>query len=153
LEAWLEFHRAMLLARCAGLDGEQLAMRSFPPSTLSLLGLVRHLTDVERGWFLRRWATDFAPLHWSGDNPDGAFDDVDPGRAQQDVASYLSAVEVCRGEASSHDLDEVVPRRPEDAASELIDVRWIYLHMIEEYARHNGHADLIREAIDGTTGW
>ena len=92
LEAWLEFHRATLLARCAGLDGEQLAMRSAPPSTLSLLGLVRHLTDVERGWFLRRWTNDFSPLHWSADNPDGAFDDVDPARARQDVETYVSAV-------------------------------------------------------------
>ena len=152
LEAWLELHRVTLLANCAGLDGEDLARRSCPPSTLSLLGLIRHLTEVERGWFLRRWASEFAPLYSSPDNPDGDFDDVDPARAREDLETYLAALDVCRAEAGQHDLDDQVPRRPEDVASPLIDVRWIYLHMIEEYARHNGHAGLLRQAIDGTTG-
>jgi hypothetical protein len=152
LEARLEFQRATLLGKCAGLDGEQLARRSCPPSTLSLLGLLRHLTEVERGWFRRRWVPGVEPLYWSDDDPDGDFDNVDPARAADDLAAYRAAVVECRVEAARHELDERVLRRPGDPSGEVIDVRWIYLHVIEEYARHNGHADLLREAIDGVTG-
>lgn len=152
LEARLEFHRATLLVKCSGLDGEQLARRSCPPSTLSLLGLIRHLADVERGWFLRRWITGIQGLYWSDDDPDGDFDNVDPARAVDDLATYRAALDECRAEAARHELDEQVLRRPEDPSGQVIDVRWIYLHMIEEYARHNGHADLLREAIDGASG-
>jgi hypothetical protein len=135
LEGWLDFHRATLLHKCAGLTAEQLAMRACPPSTLSLLGLLRHLTDVERGDPSAQEPAGIAPLYWGP------------------VAAYRLAVDASRSEAARHDLDEVVPRHPENPeAKEVIDVRWIYLHMIEEYARHNGHADLLRQAIDGTTG-
>jgi len=153
LEGWLDLHRATLLHKCAGLTAEQLTSRACPPSTLSLLGLLRHLTDVEREWFLRRWVAGVEPLYWGPDNLDGDFDDLVPARAAGEVAAYHSAVDACRSEAARHELDEIVPRHPEDpASSDVIDVRWIYLHMIEEYARHNGHADLLREAIDGATG-
>jgi hypothetical protein len=153
LETWLDFHRATLLGKCSGLTAEQLVRQACPPSTLSLLGLVRHMTEVERGWFLRRWISGMTRPYSTPDNPDGDFDDIDAARAVDDVAAYRSAVDACRSEAARHDLDEVVPLRPEDPASTtIIDVRWIYLHMIEEYARHNGHADLIRQAIDGSTG-
>jgi hypothetical protein len=152
LEAWLEFHRATLLVKCSGLDGDQLARRSCPPSTLSLLGLVRHLTDVERGWFLRRWVPGVGLLYSNDDDPDGDFDNVDPGRAADDLAAYRAALVECRAEAARHELGERVLRRPGDPAGEMIDVRWVYHHMIEEYARHNGHADLLREAVDGATG-
>jgi Protein of unknown function (DUF664) len=153
LQGWLDFHRATLLLKCAGLTADQLVMRSCPPSTLSLLGLVRHLTDVERGWFLRRWVAGVTPLYWGPDNLDGDFDDLDPARAADEVAAYRSAVDACRAEAARHDLAEVVLRHPQDpAAEDVIDVRWIYLHLIEEYARHNGHADLLRQAIDGAIG-
>ena len=152
LDARLEFQRATLLVKCSGLDGEQLARRSCPPSPLSLLGLVRHLTEVERGWFLRRWVPGIEPLYWSDDDPDGDFDNVEAGRAAGDLATYRAAVAECRAEAARHELAERVLRRPDDPAGAVIDLRWIYLHMIEEYARHNGHADLLREAIDGVTG-
>ena len=152
LEGWLDFHRATLLVKCAGLTADQLALRACPPSTLSLLGLVRHLTDVERGWFLRRWVPGITPLYWGPDNLDGDFDDLDPATAAEAVAAYRSSVQTCRDEVARHALDEVVPRSPEDPALGGIDVRWIYLHLIEEYARHNGHADLLRQAIDGVTG-
>ena len=153
LQGWLDFHRATLLRKCAGLTADQLAMRACPPSTLSLQGLLRHLTDVERDWFLRRWVAGVVPLYWGPDNVEGDFDDVDPARAGAEVAAYRAAVDACRGEAAGHELDDVVPLHPDDpAGTDLIDVRWIYLHMIEEYARHNGHADLLRQAIDGATG-
>jgi hypothetical protein len=148
LEAWLEWHRATLLQKCAGLTGEQLAARCLPPSGMSLLGLVRHLAAVERGWFRGGWQPDVQPL-WDWSQGDVEFDRVDPDRADDDRILYLNEVELARAEAARHELDDVIraPWRTHDAS-----LRWIYLHMIEEYARHNGHADLLRERIDGRTG-
>jgi uncharacterized damage-inducible protein DinB len=149
LEAWLEYHRATLLMKCAGLTAEQLATRSVPPSTLSLLGLVRHMTEVERSWFRRRLErADVAPLYYDDANPDGDFDDVDPARADDDLAAFQAELDAVRAVTARHGLDDVGLAR--DGAE--VDLRWIYLHMIEEYARHNGHADLLRECIDGATG-
>lgn len=151
LEQRLDYHRATLLTKCAGLTGEQLAQRAVPPSTMSLLGLVRHLTEVER-WWLRMHA-DGQQLDWPFD-PDqtGAdFDDVDAARAEQDLDTYCRELDHARAAVAGKDLDLVVPSRG-DHPERTRDVRWILLHLIEEYARHNGHADLLREAIDGATG-
>jgi hypothetical protein len=149
LEAWLEYHRATLLVKCAGVTAEQLATRSVPPSTLSLLGLVRHMTEVERSWFRRRLDLQDLPfLYCAEDNWDGDFDDVDPARADDDLAAFQAELDAVRAVAARHGLDDV--GRARDGAE--VDLRWIYLHMIEEYARHNGHADLLRECIDGATG-
>ncbi|MGZ4626703.1 MAG: DinB family protein [Kineosporiaceae bacterium] len=150
LEAWLDLHRATLLHKCAGLTPEQLATRSVPPSSLSLLGLVRHLTEVERSWFRRRLDRQAALpyLYCSDGNPDGDFDDVDPARADEDRAAYEREIAAAREVAARYWLDDVgLTQRGEE-----VDLRWIYLHMIEEYARHNGHADLLRERIDGAVG-
>ncbi len=149
LEAWLEYHRATLLTKCAGLPPEQLAERSCPPSSMSLLGLVRHMADVERNWFRRVLGREDAPYLFYGDDPDddGAFDRVDPARADDDLRVYEAEVAAARQVAQRHDLDDTGLRRGED-----VPLRWIYLHMIEEYARHNGHADLLRERVDGVTG-
>ena len=149
LESWLEFHRATLLMKCAGLEPEQLATRSCPPSSLSLLGLVRHMTEVEP------WFHDFddEPAgEWSStnDDPDGAFDSVDPSRADSDLAAYHASVERARRAVEGRSLDDISPESGDHG--EAISLRWIYQHMIEEYARHNGHADLLRERIDGATG-
>ena len=150
LEAWLDFHRQTLLGKCSGLTAGQLRQRSAPPSTLSLLGLVRHMTDVERGWFRRRIAgEDTAFLYSSEADPDGEFDNVDGADAEQDLATYLSEVELARQAAAGRDLDETFYHVRREVT---MSVRWVYLHMIEEYARHNGHADLLRERIDGVTG-
>jgi uncharacterized damage-inducible protein DinB len=151
LEAWLEFHRATLLMKCAGLDVEQLRRRSTPPSTLSLLGLVRHMTDVERGWFLRTlWDEDAPRLYYGPGNDDGDFDDVDTADAAADLARYEeNLIRVREAARRWDDLDTPVRRRRHGRG---LNLRWIYLHMIEEYARHNGHADLLRERIDGSTG-
>jgi uncharacterized damage-inducible protein DinB len=147
LEAWLEFHRATLLLKCAGLSDRQLRDRSAPPSTLSLLGLVRHLTDVERAWFRRRLAGETgpaaAPLYRTEQRQDAAFYDVDLADVPATFAAYHEEVARCRAAAAGVPLDRVVGDRS---------VRWIYLHLIEEYARHNGHADLLRERIDGAKG-
>ncbi len=150
LDAWLDFHRQTLLAKCAGLTADQLRQRAAPPSGLSLLGLVRHMAEVERGWFRRRVnGEDAGFLFSSEEDPDGEFDNVDKADAERDFATYLAEVEAARRAAAGHDLDETFyhVRREVDMS-----VRWAYLHMIEEYARHNGHADLLRERIDGATG-
>ena len=148
LEGWLDFHRATLLLKCEGLTGEQLAQRPVPPSELSLLGLVRHLTLVERAWFRRTFgADDGEPLPWGED-----FDQLDARCAEDDLAAYQAEVVQCRQVADSlPDLDSTgVGWR--GGGEVTVSLRWVYLHMVEEYARHNGHADLLRERVDGTTG-
>jgi hypothetical protein len=152
LEGWLEYHRATMLLKCEGLAPNQLKTRSVPPSSLSLLGLVRHMTEVERAWFRRRLAGEDAPYVYcdAATNPDGDFDDVDTADADADRAALLAEIDTCRVIAAKHALDDTGPpgSRPGPPAT----LRWIYAHMIEEYARHNGHADLLRECIDGSTG-
>jgi uncharacterized damage-inducible protein DinB len=152
LRAWLEYHRETLVLKCDGLTPAQLAERSVPPSSMSLLGLVRHMTEVERNWFLRVLAGETAPpLYYSDDDPDGDFDTIDPSKFDDEMAMFYETLERCReAEATVGSLDEngAVARGDRGPVS----LRWIMIHMIEEYARHNGHADLLRERIDGTTG-
>lgn len=148
LEAWLEFHRATLLMKCAGLEPEQLATRSCPPSSLSLLGLVRHMTEVEP-WFHDFDGKPEGEWYSTDDDPDGGFDSVDPSQADVDVAAYHASVARARAAIDGRGLDEISPGSDDGRP---VSLRWIYLHMIEEYARHNGHADLLRERIDGSTG-
>jgi Protein of unknown function (DUF664) len=150
LEAWLDYHRATLLWKCDGLTGEQLAERSAEPSTMSLLGLVRHMSEVERGWFRQFVAGEDVPyIYSSEESRDADFDDVDPARADEDFAIFRAEVEVCRAVGARFELDHITHRGRRDFD---IDLRWVYTHMIEEYARHNGHADLLRERVDGTIG-
>ena len=149
LDAWLEFHRATLLMKCAGLEPEQLAIRSCPPSSLSLLGLVRHMTEVEP-WFHDFDGRPTGEWYSTDDDPDGAFDSVDPAHADADLAAYDASVERARAAVAGRDLDEISPEPGDEG--QPVSLRWIYQHMVEEYARHNGHADLLRERIDGATG-
>jgi uncharacterized damage-inducible protein DinB len=148
LQGWLDYHRATLRWKCAGLTGDQLVQRPVECSTLSLLGLIRHMTEVERGWFRRRFAgqAELPPVYYSDEQPDGDFDLTDPACAEADFAAFTSECTAADEAVRGHSLDETFGTR------EPMDLRWIYLHMIEEYARHNGHADLIRELIDGATG-
>jgi Protein of unknown function (DUF664) len=150
LQGWLDYHRQTLLWKCAGLTGDQLVMRPVQSSTLSLLGLVRHMAEVERVWFRRRLSTqpDLGFLYCSDEYPDGDFDLTDASSAEADFATFATVCADADEAARDRSLDGTfVSRR-----GELLDLRWLYLHMIEEYARHNGHADLIRELIDGVTG-
>jgi uncharacterized damage-inducible protein DinB len=154
-EVLLDYFRDTLLWKCAGLTAEQLKQRSVPPSTMSLLGLVRHMADVERVWFRRRLAAEpgLTPLYWSEDQPDGDFDLVDDADAEADLATYRAEVEAAREVQASKEYDDTFVLARRDGPGEVeIDVRALVLHMIEEYARHCGHADLLRECIDGTTG-
>ena len=149
LEGWLDWHRQTLLSKVAGLTAEQLKLRSAEPSTLSLLGLVRHLAEVERSWFRTRAAgEDVGEIYCTADNPDGDLHDVADADAEADYATFLHEVELARKAAAGLSLEQefATSRTP------AISVRWAYLHMIEEYARHNGHADLLRERVDGATG-
>jgi uncharacterized damage-inducible protein DinB len=138
--------------KCDGLSSEQLKTRSVEPSVLTLLGLVRHMSDVERGWFRRHAAREDVEFHYATEEePDADFLDVDSADAFADLAHFVIECELSRAATATLSLDEVVPSRghhPERTRN----VRWIYLHMIEEYARHNGHADILRERIDGATG-
>lgn len=145
LEDRLEFQRTTLLLKCGGLTPEQLAVRAVPPSTLSLLGLIRHLSAVEP-WFHAYDGREDHHYFWDyvPDSTEGG-DDVDVAHADDDLASYLASVERSRSAVAGVSLDEPIP-------GEDYTLRWVYLHMIEEYARHNGHADLLRECIDGATG-
>ena len=152
LDAWLDFHRDTLLTKCMGLTADQLRQRAVPPSALSLLGIVRHMTDVERWWF-RVHGTDQDMIfrYWTEDNLNADFDDLDEPDAQAVLAAYREEVALARAAVRDLSLDHVVPshgHHPE----RVRDLRWIYIHMIEEYARHNGHADLLRERIEGVTG-
>ncbi|GAA2480085.1 DinB family protein [Streptomyces thermolineatus] len=148
LEDWLEYHRQTLAVKCEGLTLEQLRLRSVSPSSLSLLGLVRHMADVERNWFRRvLGGEDASPLFWNDEHPDGDFDLVDDAEADEAFATWSAECERAREIAAKHSLDDTGLRR-----GEPVSLRWIYIHMIEEYARHNGHADLLRERIDGVTG-
>jgi uncharacterized damage-inducible protein DinB len=153
METLLDHHRATLLWKCGGLTGEQLAARTVPTSTMSLLGLVRHLSDVERSWFRRRINEEtIDALYWSDESPDGDFDDLDPAGAEADFATHAAEVDAARAILAARDYDDTFVVRRSDGSEETIDIRALVLHMIEEYARHNGHADLLREAIDGATG-
>jgi uncharacterized damage-inducible protein DinB len=151
LEAWLDFHRITLERKCHSLSPQQLRRRAVPPSSLSLLGLVRHMAEVERNWFRRALANEDAPPYYRSDHdPNGAFTNVDTADVAEAFATWQAECAHARTVvASFSDLDalgreETRPGRPS--------VRWVLVHMIEEYARHNGHADLLREVIDGVVG-
>jgi uncharacterized damage-inducible protein DinB len=146
LQATLEWHRETLLWKCSGLTGDQLAARPVPPSQLSLLGLIRHMTKVERVWFRTRFAGEPVGNPF-GENWNADFEEVDPARAAADYARLTEEFKACDAAVANDSLDDTF-----DLKGELMSLRTIYLHMIEEYARHNGHADILREQIDGATG-
>jgi len=149
---FLRAYRLTLRMKCAGLDAEQMARRSVPPSTMSLLGLVRHLAEVERGWFRRGLADQDVPrLYCTPDDPDADWDGAVPDSAVVDEAWRRWEEEVAFAEqfvAAAADLGMVATTQ----SGTQISLRETLVHMIEEYARHCGHADLLRERIDGRVG-
>lgn len=138
--------------KCAGLDPAALAIRAVEPSTLSLLGLIRHLAEVERIWFRKVMAGSDAPPHfYSDEQPDGDFDGAiaEPALIEEAWRTWREEVAFADrfvAEAPSLDMEG---DDPWEGATSL---RWVLIHMVEEYARHNGHADLLRQRIDGTVG-
>jgi uncharacterized damage-inducible protein DinB len=150
LRAYLDFHRETLALKCAGLPEADLRRRSMPPSTLSLLGLVRHMAEVERAWFRRVIDGQDVPLVWSSDGDfQVAYDAAQATRAEAFRAWEAEIDHARRIERAAESLDVTgIDRR----SGEEYSLRRVMLHLIQEYARHNGHADLIREGIDGVVG-
>jgi uncharacterized damage-inducible protein DinB len=150
LLGFFEWQRLTLARKCEGLQPDQLRRRAAEPSTLSLLGLVRHMADVERGWFRRTLAgEDVEERYSSDDDIDGDFDNVDAAGVEEAFAAW---------EEERTRSDEIISRRALDATGKQrsgreVSMRWILNHMIEEYSRHNGHADILRQRIDGATGY
>jgi uncharacterized damage-inducible protein DinB len=152
LAGWLDFHRATLALKCEGLNDDQLKERSVPPSSLSLLGLVRHMADVERGWFRQVFADEDVPdLYYTEQEPDADFNRVDDAAAADAFATWQAECARARQITAAAPSFDDLSRRPTQRGN-IISLRWIMVHMIEEYARHNGHADFLRERIDGVTG-
>lgn len=148
LEGFLAWQRSTLRNICAGLTAEQLARRAVPPSNLSLLGLVRHMAKVERTWFRQRAAGEavdamYDPAH----GKDADFNDLSPALAQSDFARFSEECQLADTAAAGMAFDDTFVLN-----GETFSLRLVYVHMIAEYARHNGHADLLRELVDGTTG-
>ena len=147
LMGYLRDQRLTLELKCRGLEAEDLARRSVPPSNLSLLGLVRHLAGVEQGWFRLRMAGQDAPRHYRSDTDrDADFNGAvaDPEVVADAWATWRAEVEFADQYVAATALDAV--------GAEGHVLRDVLVHMIEEYARHNGHADLLRERIDGRVG-
>ncbi|SDZ10069.1 DinB family protein [Herbiconiux ginsengi] len=146
LQGFLTDYRLTLRMKCEGLDPEQQARRSVPPSTMSLLGLLRHLAEVERDW--QNWITTGDPLPRLYGDDDADFDGAVADQAVVDEAS----VALAREQAATDALLAGHPDLGERIGREDIAVRELLVHRIEEYARHCGHADLLRECIDGRVG-
>jgi uncharacterized damage-inducible protein DinB len=154
LTGWLDYHRATLAGKCEGLTDEQLRERSVPPSGLCLLGLVRHLTECERGWFRNvLLGADLPELYATQEDRDADFNAVGTPDVATVFATFERECDAAReAVAAVGDLDALSKGR-DKATGGQFSLRWILTHMIEEYARHNGHADLLRERIDGATGY
>ena len=151
LDGWLEYHRATLAWKCEGLTADQLRERAVPPSSLSLLGLVRHMAEVERAWFRRRVGRAEVPwLYCTDSSPDADFDEVADADAAEALETWRQECDRARAiVAAVPSLDDTFEN---DRDGQTYSLRWIVSHMVEEYARHNGHADLLRERIDGAVG-
>jgi uncharacterized damage-inducible protein DinB len=149
LDSWLDFHRATLALKCAELDDAQVRLPSAEPSALTLLGLVQHLAEVERNWFQRVvGGLDVPPVY--GEETGYA---LDPARGL-DEALDVWRREIARGRelCAGRSLDYTGRIADGPMVGLEVSLRWVLIHMIEEYARHNGHADILRERIDGVTG-
>ena len=149
LPLWMDYQRSTLLWKCELLDGGDLARQGVPPSPLSLLGIVRHMTLVEWSWFEEVFAgTETASPIPTDLDRDADWNDLNPSRAMEDIERFQRQCEASRGiVAGASSFDDVAAN-----GRDTISLRWILVHMIEEYARHNGHADLLRELIDGAVG-
>ncbi|MCZ7417239.1 DinB family protein [Streptomyces sp. WMMC897] len=150
LRGFLDYQRATLALKCEGLSDEELRRRSMPPSTLTLLGLVRHMAEVERAWFRRTINAEDVPHVWSdrGDYQE-AYDASRSTRAEAFAAWRAEVEHARRIEREAGSLDVTGRMVKWDAA---VSLRMVMVHVTLEYARHNGHADFLREAIDGSVG-
>lgn len=146
LASWLDYYRASLLHKCADLTPAQLVERSCPPSPMSLAGLVRHMTEMERAYAHRLAEPDLALYYCTDGDPEADFEGVTPAGVPADLRTYTEHCERSRTIMEGHAPDDRFGR------TSPYSVRWVQLYLIKEYARHLGHADLLRERIDGATG-
>lgn len=152
LDGWLDYHRATLMWKCEGLGDEELRRTPLAPSELSLLGLVRHMAEVERYWFREvMLGEDLPEMYITEQDRDGDFHLTEAATWAETEPVWRAEVELARRAAAGRPLD-LVSKAENHRRGEVFSLRWVYTHMIEEYARHNGHADLLREHIDGATG-
>jgi uncharacterized damage-inducible protein DinB len=155
LSAWLDFHRATLALKCQGLDDRQARLASATPSEMTLLGLVQHLAEVERNWFQRVFAGLDVPLVHQEGKGDG-FTLVPERGLDEALAVWRAEIgrsrEIVAAAASLDESGRLSEREAALAGMQRLSLRWIMVHMIEEYSRHNGHADLVRESVDGQVG-
>lgn len=151
LRAHLDFHRATLALKCADLGDDDLRRQSVSTSSLTLLGLVRHMAEVERAWFRRTINGEHdIPLVWSDAGDFQVAYDASNADRDEAFKAWQTEVEHARRiERAAESLDVTVHSARWNAE---VSLRAVMLHLIHEYARHNGHADLIREATDGTVG-
>ena len=150
LRGFLDYQRATLAMKCDGLTDDDLRMQSMPPSTLSLLGLVRHMAEVERTWFRRVINGEDIGLVWSDQGDyQVAYDARAAGGAEAFAAWQAEGEQSRRIEAGAPALDGLGHQARWD---EEVSLRLVMIHVLMEYARHNGHADFLRESIDGTVG-
>jgi Protein of unknown function (DUF664) len=146
LDGWLDYYRASLLGKCEGLSDEQLVTRSCEPARMSLLGLVRHMTEMERAYGHRLADWSIGLLYCTDDNEDGDFEAVTAAEAATDLDTFREHCVRTRQIMAAHQLDDTFGR------TNSYTLRWFYQYLIKEYARHLGHADLLRERIDGAIG-
>ncbi len=144
---WLAFHRETVRVKCEGLTDEQMKLRSVPPATLSPLGMVRHLAEVEAFWWREVVEGKPVQVYCDDDNRDADFDFPADAAVAEAWSTWDAQVAHADEVLAKHQLDDVVKERDNDNS-----IRWIMVHLIEEYARHNGHLDLLRQSIDGVTG-
>ena len=150
LRAFLDYHRATLAMKCDGLDNDELRRQSMPPSTLSLLGLVRHMAEVERTWFRRVINGEDIGLVWSDEGDYQVAYDARAAPRSEAFAAWQSEVEHSRRiEANAPSLDVLGHQA---RWNQDVSLRLVMIHVLLEYARHNGHADFLREGIDGIVG-
>ncbi|MYS87553.1 DinB family protein [Embleya scabrispora] len=150
IRGYLDYHRATLAMKCDDLSDEDLRRQSMPPSTLCLLGLVRHMAEVERNWFRRVINGEDIPLVWSDQGDFQVAYDASTSTRAEAFAAWEAEIEHSRRiEAAAESLDVTGHNAKWD---EDVSLRLVMLHLIHEYARHNGHADFLREGIDGTVG-
>ena len=147
MAGFLDYHRATLLMKIDGVSDEDLR-RPMTPSGTSLLGMVKHLAYVERWWFQKDFLDRDVSAPWTEEDPDADFR-IEPDESTQEIVDlYQRECQISRDIVAAASLDDLAAR----AKRKDFSLRWIVVHMIEETARHNGHADILRETIDGVTG-
>ena len=154
LHSFLDYYRTILLRKAEGLTEAQ-ARLQLGPSELTMIGLVRHMAEVERGWFRRRYmALDAPPLYYSDADPDGDFHVTDADTMAEALAALQAEIDVARSATAADAMDTLAAAVPptQRIPGWQPNLRWILVHMLEEYARHCGHADLLRQAADGAVG-